>query len=181
MSKSEFDLWCENNFTILEPILKKKYPKCANTIQQDLSEYYVHVIERVLPDLHCAKSYLYQYIYNTHYRFHNSRKNEREGYLINNSHCSIKLTDKPQYHLSSDNSENNFDEFNTYKEPMTHKVLNIIDYDLSLDEKVLYKLYYNESLSTRKIAKMYNLTHMGVAKQLTRIRKKVKKLLEEDE
>jgi RNA polymerase sigma factor (sigma-70 family) len=56
------------------------------------------------------------------------------------------------------------------------RVLDIVD-TLALPEKILWDLYYVQGLTTRKIAKMHNLSHTGVAKQIQRLQKMIQKEL----
>lgn len=168
MTRIDFDNWCTENISKLKLELVKKYPKSKKTIENDISNFYMHVIERALPEVKDPKAYLFQYIYNTHHRFFS--KIPKPGYIIHSKRIIIELG----YEAQDDTYEENA---YTLTDLYLDALPNLIK-ELSLDERILYDLYYVNSNSTRKIAKIINISHLGVSHALKHIRTKLKKGLD---
>lgn len=161
MTKLEFDNWITENIPKLLPELQKKYPKSKGTIQEDIASFYEYVINKNLDLLVCPKSFLFTFIYNRHYRFFSSKKGQRLGYLDNN--LVIKLTsDLPD-------TEEKVDP----RQELYERVDSLVQ-TLPLDYQNLYRLYYAEGLSTRKIGELYKLSHTSINTQIHKLKAKIR-------
>lgn len=76
MTKPEFDNWFSSNYTRLERLLSTTYPKSRSTITVDLSDFYIHCIDKVLPELLKPECYLRQFIYNRHYVYFSKQREQ---------------------------------------------------------------------------------------------------------
>jgi RNA polymerase sigma factor (sigma-70 family) len=151
MTKNEFDTWCSKNLDSLKAKIVKEYPKVADSIENDIVEFYEHVIER-LEQIKSPGSYLYTWVYNRNFRYYQKHKNT--------THIDIsEIPDIPEEE----------DPYQEYRDK-----LDILLDNLPLDMQILYQLYYVQGLTTREIAKIHGLTHVGIHKQLKRMQAKLK-------
>lgn len=170
-TKNDFDLWFQQNFNKLKVDLIRKYPVCKSSIDEDLSDYYLFVIEKGVETINCYESYLYQFIYNKHFKYFSSKKSTK--FMVDTKKCQIFLDEDINAYDGSDGSDESLE----YEAPITHKVLDAID-SLSLDDKILYDLYFVQGRSLRSIGKEYNCPHSGIFNQITRLKQKIKLYLD---
>jgi RNA polymerase sigma factor (sigma-70 family) len=165
MTKSEFDYWCNHHIPRLKVELIKKYPRCKALIDEDIVEFYEHILDR-LEHILCPSSYLHTWVYNRHYRFHSTKTAERTGHMVYTKNFKIKLTNElPE----------NYEEADEYNN-MADQLLDLID-ELPKADQILYQLYYVQELTTRQIAEIYGLTHVGIHKQIKKMQQKLKNKL----
>lgn len=169
MDQKQFNLWCQRELPKLRIDLVKTYPKCKLSIQEDVSDFYVHALER-LQDIKDIKAYLFGWIFNRHYRFFSNRMPQRSGYLTHRSSLKIKLVENYVDDIQTPEIE---DEIIT----LHLDNLRILIEQLPLHDQKLYQLYYVENQSLRKIATEFGITHSGVHRQIQRMRKKLKEQL----
>ncbi len=150
MTRIEFDKWISTRLPVIRRDILRKYPRVTD-IDADIADFYLHAIER-LHLIKCPSSYLYSWVYNRNYRY--TRKDRKIIYMD----VLPDIADDTEYDMLGD------------------RVLDIVD-TLALPEKILWDLYYVQGLTTRKIAKMHNLSHTGVAKQIQRLQKQITKEL----
>lgn len=165
MNKRTFDKWCASSLTDCQKELIKKYPKCRETISEDVADFYINVVEKDL-NLTNPKGYLFAFIYNRHYRYFSNQKAKLTGHLEWKTNCKIKLMDYPidAAEIEPDDSE---------KTEQLERILILVN-QLPLDYQNLYRLYYVEGKSTRQIASLHKLTHSGIHKQIKKLQNKIK-------
>lgn len=171
MVKQDFDNWCTLELPKLRCELIKKYPRCKQSITQDLSDYYEHVITKQLQTLENPKGYLFSFIYNRHYRFFSTTVTERSGHLVFNKNLKIKITDE---HIEY--PDNEIDTAEIERQLQVQKVQEII-HVLPLYDQKLYDYYYVQGKTIRQIALDLDLSPGGIHKQIKKLQLKVKKLL----
>lgn len=160
MTKQKFDEWCNQSIPQLTRKLVKKYPRCKNSIAEDIVEFYEYVLTKALADLQCPESFLYTWIYNRHYRFFSGTVAQRTSHM--SQRMLIKITDQlPDLPAETPDTALLED-------------LDKILHSLPLDDQKLYQLYYVDNLSTRAIGQMYNLSHTGIHKQIKKLQLKIK-------
>lgn len=150
MTKSEFDTWMSVNYVTLAKKLRTKYPKAKEHIETDFADFYEHLLPK-LSDIDNPKGYLYQFIYNRHYRF--TKFNSKVTYVA----------EVPETLDETDNR---------------HELLNAVSAavdQLSLEYKTLYKLYYVDKLSGRAIGKKIGISHTGVHKLIKNLHQIIEK------
>jgi RNA polymerase sigma factor (sigma-70 family) len=154
MTKPEFDNWCNKNLEALKAKLIKEYPKVKDNIDNDTIEFYTHVLDR-LDSIKQPSHYYYAWVYNRNFRYHKKHKYTEH----------IDISEIPELPEETDPLQQ-------YREK-----LDLLLEQLPLDDKILYDWYYVQELSTRKIATMLGITHVGVHKQIKRMQQKLKEKL----
>lgn len=169
MNKEQFDNWFNENYNVVSKKLANQYKINIDIIRQDLSDFYIHCVTGdKIETIKDIKNYLFSFIYYRHYEFYSASKAQREGYIVDKKNISIKITDDlPD--MIDDTEE-------TFTDLMLDKLPYVLD-RLSLDDKVLYNLYYVQKLSVNKIGDQFGLTHQGISKQLKNLRAKIEKCL----
>lgn len=148
----EFNKYIQNNYIKLYDELYNKYPKSRLTLDTDLSDAYREIIKRNPTTIKSWKGWIFQYIYNRHYRFFNKK---------------IEF-------INIDNLYELTPEDEIYKYDEEYNIL-IEAYDcLSLDEKNLYDLYYINGLSGMEIANKLGVHHQTTYTKLREVKSKLK-------
>lgn len=154
MTKREFDTWCTRNLDTLRTKIVKEYPKVKDTIDNDIIEFYTHVVEKELYHLHSYGSYLYAWVYNRNFRYHKKHKHNSQ----------IEIESIPEIIEETEDTE------------VLEHLCQLIE-ELPLDFKILYDLYYVQELTTREIGKIHGISHVGIHKQIKRMQKILKQQL----
>lgn len=147
-----FDEYIQENYLKLYDELYLKYPKSRFSLDTDLTDAYEEIIKRDPTTIKSWRGWIFQFIYNRHYRFFNKKI------------TFIDIDDLSELPPEED----------IYKYDEEYDIL-IKAYDcLSLDEKKLYDLYYIESLSGVEIADRIGVHKQTLYLKLQLIKKKIK-------
>jgi RNA polymerase sigma factor (sigma-70 family) len=149
MTKQIFDKWCNDGIDDLRKELVAKYPKSKQYIDEDISEFYQHMIP-ILHKIQNPRAYLFQWVYNRHYLYHT--------YIP-----KIKFVDELPDLIDEVYQENQ----------IIDDVIKIIE-ALPLDYQVLYHLYFVKKLSGRAIGRHLGISHSGVHTQIKELKNKIK-------
>lgn len=149
---NNFDEYIQENYLNLYDELYLKYPKSRFTLDTDLTDAYEEIIKRDPTTIKSWRGWIFQFIYNRHYRFFNKKI------------TFVDIDDLSELPPEED----------IYKYDKEYDIL-IEAYDcLSLDEKKLYDLYYIESLSGVEIADRIGVHKQTLYLKLQLIKKKLK-------
>lgn len=164
MSIEEFNKWCDDNIEKEIVLLRRQYPKCRKSIRDDISDFYIHVAEKVIDELICPKKYLYQYVYNRHHRFFAGQRNN--DFLLNLKNLKIELVKD----LVDDREDI---EYNEDQYADVDRVSEIIK-TLPLYDQKLFQYYYVEGQTIKEIAEYIGISHNGIHKHIVKLRNAVK-------
>lgn len=167
-NKMELDNWCSKRLKSLKSLVMHKYPKCRSHIDTDISDFYIHVIERK-GSIENLDAYFLTFIFNRYYRFF-TNSDQESGFLTNTKKCKIQIVEDLTDLISDTDQDEDLD---------LHQIQSISDIivKLPLDYKRLYQLYYQDGLSTRQIGRLLNISHGGIHKQLVKLKNIVKEKL----
>lgn len=149
---NNFDKYIQENYLKLYDELYLKYPKSRFSLDTDLTDAYEEIIKRDPTTIKSWRGWIFQFIYNRHYRFFNKKI------------TFVDVDDLLELPPEED----------IYKYDEEYDIL-IEAYDcLTLDEKKLYDLYYIESLSGVEIADRIGVHKQTLYLKLQLIKKKIK-------
>lgn len=151
---TEIDKYFQDNYNTLREELINKYNKCKDTIDEDLVDVFYHIKSRNI-QLNSIKGFIYQFIYNRHYRFYQKKKYQ-----------TVSLDEMFEFDIEQENYD--YEEAYDYEDKYNR--LKDVVKSLPLDKKVLYDLYWIRGLSYRKIAELLTTQHSLVAIQINEIK-----------
>lgn len=167
LDKQEFDNWFNTNYDYYRKVLSQKYPKSRLTITNDLSDFYMYMIERpdILNRTKNIEGKLYQFIYQRYHVFF-----PKPSKLVN---IDFHMSDVEQ----SQNSE--AVEVVTPLDLYENQLINILK-TLKPEDRELYRLHFVKGFSARKIARKLNCSHTGINQHIKRLLNQIKNQLKDD-